>query len=87
MDVNELTDEQRRKFVDAKGPEEILEIAKAEGYELTHEELEAVSGGNFWIDEYYCPECGSHDVGVFKNSGTASCYSCGYRGTYHQFLH
>ena len=87
MKFNKLSDEQRSKIADAKGPEEILEMAKEEGYELTQEELEAISGGGFWIEEYYCPECGSHDVGVFRNSKTGSCYSCGYRGTSDQFIH
>ena len=87
MQYKDLTEEQKSKVAGANSPEAILEIAKAEGYELTDEELEGISGGNFWIDEYWCPECGSRDVGVFKNSKTASCYSCGYKGTYNQFLH
>ncbi len=87
MKYKDLTEEHKSKIADAKSPEEILEMAKAEGFELTDEEIEGIAAGNFWIDEYYCPERGSHDVGVFKNSGTASCYSCGYKGTYNQFLH
>ena len=87
MKYNELTDEQKSKISGAKGPEEILEMAKSEGYVLTDEELKDISGGNFWIDEYWCPECGSRDVGVYKNSKTGNCHSCGYEGPLHQFLH
>ena len=87
MEYKDLTEEQKSKIVAAKSPEEILEMAKAEGYELTDEEIEGISGGNFWIDEYWCPECGSRDVGVYKNSKTGNCHSCGYEGPLHQFLH
>ena len=87
MKYQDLTEEQKGRIADAKSPEEILEMAKAEGYELTDGELEKISGGNFWIDEYWCPECGSHDVGVYKNSKTGNCHSCGYEGPLHQFLH
>lgn len=40
-----LTEEQIKKVEDCKSPEEILALAKAEGYELNDEQLEAVSGG------------------------------------------
>ena len=47
MKYSDLTDEQKSKVANAKSPEEILEMARAEGYELTDEELEAISGGGF----------------------------------------
>lgn len=87
MKFNELTDEQKNKFANAKGPEEILEMAREEGYELTDKELETVSGGGFWKEECYCPKCGSHDVGVWKNLDDGHCYSCGFEGFYDQFFH
>ena len=87
MKFNELTDEQKSKFAEAKSPEEILEMAKAEGYELTDEQLEAISGGGFWKEECYCPKCGSHDVGVWKQLDDGHCYSCGFEGFYDQFFH
>lgn len=40
MRYSDLTDEQRSKVANAKSPEEILEMAKAESYELADEELE-----------------------------------------------
>ena len=32
----------------ARTPEEVLAIAKDEGFELTDDELEGVAGGEFW---------------------------------------
>ena len=55
MDKNEfnnLSEETRAKLVAAKTPEEILEIAKSEGIKLSEEELEMVSGGNAWTEEF-----------------------------------
>ena len=55
MRLEDLTPEQKEKALACKTPEELLELAKAEGYELSDEELEAVSGG--WApycDSYIC---------------------------------
>ena len=57
MRYEDLTAEQKEK-TDGKTPEEILEIAKAEGYSLSDEELEAISGGaSAWNEYVYCPKC------------------------------
>ncbi len=40
-----LSEEQIKKVKDCKNSEEILNLAKAEGIELSDEQLEAVSGG------------------------------------------
>ena len=46
MDFERLKDpELQEKVKGAKTPEELLAIAKEEGYDLTDEELEAISGG------------------------------------------
>lgn len=45
MEFKDLTDEQKAKAKDAKTPEELIALAKAEGIELTDDQLEAVSGG------------------------------------------
>ena len=47
MNYSELTDEQKAKASACKTPEELMALAKEEGYELTDEELEAVSGGGW----------------------------------------
>ena len=48
MDFNSLTEEQKAKALACKTPEEMLALAKEEGYELSDEQLEAVSGGSKW---------------------------------------
>ena len=44
--LSKLTDEQKNQIEAAQSPEELLAMAKEAGYELTREQLEAVSGGN-----------------------------------------
>jgi bacteriocin-like protein len=50
MEFKDLTPEQQAKAKACKTPADILALAKAEGYELSDEELEAVSGGIEWGD-------------------------------------
>ena len=46
MDYEKLNDPKiQEKLKGAKTPEDLLAIAQEEGYDLTDEELEAVSGG------------------------------------------
>ena len=45
MEFENLTEEQKAKVAACKTPEEILALANEEGYELSDDELEAVSGG------------------------------------------
>ena len=47
--LSKLTDEQKKKVEAAQTPEELLALAKETGYELSPEQLEAVSGGDHWI--------------------------------------
>ena len=49
MDYSELSDEMKARAEACKTPEDILALAEEEGYELSEEELAAVSGGaNRW---------------------------------------
>ena len=48
MDFEDLTPEQQEKVRACKTPEDMLALAKAEGYELSDEELAAVNGGINW---------------------------------------
>lgn len=48
MNYEDLTPEQQEKLKAAKTPEEIIALAKEEGYDLSDEELEAISGGLSW---------------------------------------
>ena len=50
MNFNDLTPEQQEKVRACKTTEDILALAKEEGYQLSDKELEAVSGGSIWED-------------------------------------
>ena len=81
-----LTIEQIAKVKQCKNHEELLALAKAEGIELTDEQLSAISGGGAcsvisdigdYINPYDCPRCGSNNI---KDKGTYYiCQSCGYK--------
>ena len=82
MKYNDLTEEQKTKLDACKTPEEVLRLAKDEGYELTDEELDQVAGGGGWGKRLECPECGSTDVfaiptGGYQTRGVHGCRSCG----------
>ena len=90
-----LSEEQIKKIEACKDSEEILNLAKAEGIELTDEQLEAVSGGGCLGGTTKCPECGSKDVKetveeheVNRTTGTKEtvykykCRKCGYKWKY-----
>lgn len=59
MDLQEkiktLSPEQREKARALKTPEEVIAFAKEEGFDLSDDELEAVSGGTWTI-----PNCPNH---------------------------
>ncbi len=63
IDFENLTPELKEKAKACKTPEDILELAKAEGYELSDEEIEGISGG--WCpgncDNYTCKDL-CHDA-------------------------
>ena len=55
---SELTEEQKAKAKGCRTPEELLSLAREEGYELSEDELGAVAGGIEW----FCDNapCGSY---------------------------
>ena len=48
MEFSDLSPEVQEKLKGAKTPEEIMALAKEEGYELSEEELDGISGGACW---------------------------------------
>ena len=79
----DLTEEQIKKVQQCKNHEELLELAKQEGVELTDEQLEVVSGGcGTTSEERYktwgidCKYCGA-GKGCMKKI-TDSWYECKY---------
>ena len=75
------SDEQQAKLEACNTPEDILALAREEGYELTDEQLASVAGGGFWGDDVpviTCPACGKE----FENPSHATTMSCPHCGAY-----
>ena len=66
MDFDDLTPEMQEKARACKTPEDVLALAKEGGIELTDEQLEAVSGGEYdWgcFDKRQCIDvCSKYDA-------------------------
>ena len=84
-----LTEEQIAKVKACKNSDELLALAKAEGVELTDEQLAAISGGGVcsaasnvgdFLNPFDCPECGSNNIKAVEGKGNLfACQSCGFR--------
>ena len=77
-----LTEEQIAKLKECKSQEEMLQLAKTEGVELTDDQLAAVSGGGCG-KVYRCPKCGNwcDDIYTYTNDPDvhyAQCDKCHY---------
>ncbi len=79
-----LTKEQIEKIKTCENSNDLLQLAKDEGVELTDEQLNAVSGGCGESTSSTCPKCGSdkvkkekHGNGFFMHNAY-TCKSCGY---------
>lgn len=65
MNLNSLTEEQKKKLNECSTPEEYLALAKEVGYELSDDELAKVAGGDVgmsWSKPTCCPKCGSTNI-------------------------
>jgi len=78
-----LTKEQIAKVKSCKSHEELLALAKAEGVELSNEQLEAVAGGWQCGSNILCtayPNCDGSGVGqdieILSNDGKSTLYHC-----------
>ena len=69
MDFENISDELKAKAKECATPEELLELAKTEGYELSEEDLDAISGGDSWL----CPSdaCLGYTCKVVCSVGSA----------------
>jgi len=54
MNIEELTPELKEKILNCKTPEELLALAKEEGYELSDEELKSIAGGGTDWCSFFC---------------------------------
>ncbi|MBR1830707.1 MAG: Nif11 family protein [Atopobiaceae bacterium] len=55
MSFEDLKDPKlQEKLKGAKTPEELLELAREEGVELTNEELDGIASGSFWDRDNFC---------------------------------
>ena len=54
MSFDDLSAETKAKLLECKSPEDVLELAKSEGIDLTDEQIEGISGGDTW-DPIPCP--------------------------------
>ena len=52
MRFKDLTPEQKEMAKKCKTPEELLKLAQSEGYELTDDEMDLLSGGGIWDGDY-----------------------------------
>lgn len=73
--IEGLTADQVARAEACDSPEELLELAKSEGVELTDEQLEAVAGGTWEELWHSCPYCFGPitDIG----NGLFKCRKCG----------
>ena len=79
-----LSEEQIKKVEACKSSEEIISLAKAEGIELTDEQLEVVSGGGCFYT-ILCIKCGSDNLSDeykeinHKEYQLFKCNNCGHK--------
>lgn len=76
--LKDLTDEQIAKVKACKSQEEIIDLAKKEGIELTNEQLEAVNGGGCMTYTVKCPKCGSNIIVKNGKGKDYHCNNCGH---------
>ena len=83
-----LSKEQIEKVKACKNHDELLALAKAEGIELTDEQLTAISGGGACsvvsdigdkFNPFDCPKCGANRP--VKDGKQLTCQKCGYTWT------
>ena len=56
MNNKDLSPELKDRARACRTPEELLELAKEEGVELTSGELDGVASGSFWDSDNFCTD-------------------------------
>ena len=89
MRIEDLSPELQEKARECQTPEELLALAKQEGYELTEEELEQVAGGLYnnscptfrdtrrrlmHFTKAYCPNCGAPRMYYYPTESESTSY-------------
>lgn len=82
MDISNVAPELIEKAI-GKSPDEMLALAKAEGLELTDEQLDTIAGGAIWGEsaDGGCPYCKnkSYELVTVPNGTTVKkCGNCGF---------
>lgn len=81
IDNLDINPELREKAQACNSPEEMLALAKKEGYKLTEEQLESVAGGGWGGgggSYYECPSCGEN-IGSADGPAPSRCPNCGMK--------
>ena len=83
MDINNLSDEQKKMLENCKTPEDYMNLASKLGISLTDDQLDMINGGagvEGWADPPKCPKCGSKDVSfsIRYDVPIYHCNKCGY---------
>lgn len=81
MDIKDLTPEQQEKARACNSADELIDLAKSEGVELTDEQLNQVAGGD-WTRTTSCPHCNSENISPTgqtdpKKGSVYKCNNCG----------
>ena len=76
MNYEDLTSEQIEKAAACKTLDELIELANAEGVELTDEQIEQISGGGVWNHPQSCPVCGKGTI--YHYAAEYHCKDCGH---------
>lgn len=70
MEFNDLSPEMRAKALACETPEALLKLAEEGGYELSDEEIEAISGGSGWsCSSNRCENNVEEDYSCYYTSG------------------